>query len=108
MTERKNHTKKKTKSTGKVLEAQGSKAVVQVFEGTTGIDTKYTRVEFTGEVLKAPVSEDMLGRVFNGSGKPIDGGFLILSHSHTKSHILTFFPKIYQKKMTISRSANYG
>eukprot|EP00300_Choanocystis_sp_HF-7_P030553 c39414_g1_i1.p2 GENE.c39414_g1_i1~~c39414_g1_i1.p2 ORF type:complete len:530 (-),score=123.56 c39414_g1_i1:11-1522(-) len=59
---------------GQVLEVSGSKAVVQVFEGTTGIDARNTRVEFTGDVLKMPVSEDMLGRTFNGSGKPIDGG----------------------------------
>jgi F0F1-type ATP synthase beta subunit len=45
-----------------------------VFEGTSGIDSKATRVEFTGDVLKMPVSEDMLGRVFNGSGKAIDKG----------------------------------
>ena len=46
----------------------------KVFEGTSGVDAKQTRVEFTGDVLKIPVSEDMLGRVFNGSGKPIDRG----------------------------------
>ncbi|KAF2298002.1 hypothetical protein GH714_006931 [Hevea brasiliensis] len=39
----------------------------QVFEGTSGIDNKYTTVQFTGEVLKTPVSLDMLGRIFNGS-----------------------------------------
>jgi V-type H+-transporting ATPase subunit B len=47
---------------------------VQVFEGTSGVDGRNTRLEFTGEVLKTPVSEDMLGRIFNGSGQPIDGG----------------------------------
>lgn len=52
----------------------GSKAVVQVFEGTSGVDVKATKVQFTGDTLKIPVSEDMLGRVFNGSGKPIDRG----------------------------------
>ncbi|XP_072112897.1 V-type proton ATPase subunit B-like [Mobula birostris] len=59
---------------GQVLEVAGSKAVVQVFEGTSGIDAKLTACEFTGDILRAPVSEDMLGRVFNGSGKPIDKG----------------------------------
>ncbi|GLT55120.1 hypothetical protein SLA2020_282690 [Shorea laevis] len=59
---------------GQVLEVDGEKAVVQVFEGTSGIDNKYTTVQFTGEVLKTPVSLDMLGRIFNGSGKPIDNG----------------------------------
>jgi len=46
----------------------------QVFEGTSGIDAKFTQCEFTGDILRTPVSEDMLGRVFNGSGKPIDKG----------------------------------
>ena len=59
---------------GQVLEVDGDRAVVQVFEGTTGIDTLKTKAEFTGEVMTTPVSEDMLGRVFNGSGKPIDNG----------------------------------
>lgn len=48
--------------------------ISQVFEGTSGIDAKKTRVEFTGNTLNIPVSEDMLGRVFSGSGKPIDKG----------------------------------
>ncbi|XP_049849086.1 uncharacterized protein LOC126317465 [Schistocerca gregaria] len=64
---------------GQILEAEGSKAVVQVFEGTTSIDTHATRVECTGDVLRLPVSVDMIGRVFNGSGKPIDGGSPILA-----------------------------
>jgi V-type H+-transporting ATPase subunit B len=66
---------------GQVLEVDGSKAVVQVFEGTTGIDNKGTSLEFTGEVLKTPVSRDQLGRVFNGSGKPIDGGPAVLAEA---------------------------
>ncbi|KAK4803774.1 hypothetical protein SAY86_003591 [Trapa natans] len=63
---------------GQILEVDGEKAVVQVFEGTSGIDNKFTTVQFTGEVLKTPVSLDMLGRIFNGSGKPIDNGPPIL------------------------------
>lgn len=59
---------------GQVLEVDGKKAVVQVFEGTTGIDNRNTHVEFSGDIMKTPVSRDMLGRVFNGSGKPIDKG----------------------------------
>lgn len=47
---------------GQVLEVAGSKAVVQVFEGTSGIDNTKTRCKFTGDVLKMPVSEEMLGR----------------------------------------------
>ena len=61
-----------TQRSGQVLEVAGSKAVVQVFEGTSGIDNTKTSVEFSGNILTTPVSEDMLGRIFNGSGKPID------------------------------------
>ncbi|KIH59273.1 V-type ATPase, B subunit [Ancylostoma duodenale] len=61
-----------SKRSGQVLEITRNKAVVQVFEGTSGIDAKNTICEFTGDILRSPVSEDMLGRIFNGSGKPID------------------------------------
>ena len=53
---------------------QGKKAIVQVFEGTSGVDVKATHIEFTGSSMKLPVAEDMLGRIFNGSGNPIDNG----------------------------------
>jgi V-type H+-transporting ATPase subunit B len=55
---------------------------VQVFEGTSGVDVKATHVEFTGDTLKMPVSEDMLGRVFNGSGVPIDKGPKVLAEDY--------------------------
>jgi V/A-type H+-transporting ATPase subunit B len=61
------------KRLGQVLEVREDKAIVQLFEGTSGIDTKYTRVRFVGETMKLGVSEEMLGRVFNGVGKAIDG-----------------------------------
>ncbi len=57
-----------------MLEVQGKKAIVQVFEGTSGVDVRATHVEFTGSSMKLPVAEDMLGRIFNGSGVPIDQG----------------------------------
>lgn len=63
-----------TKRGGQVLEVQGKKAIVQVFEGTSGVDVRATHVEFTGSSMKLPVAEDMLGRIFNGSGIPIDNG----------------------------------
>ncbi|KAL0480189.1 V-ATPase subunit B [Acrasis kona] len=67
------------KRKGQVLEVNGKRAVVQVFEGTSGIDAKNTKVEFTGDVLKIPISSDMLGRIFNGSGQPIDNGPPVLA-----------------------------
>ena len=58
--------------TGQVLEAFTDKAVVQVFEGTRGLDTHKTSARFIGETMKLGVSKDMLGRVFDGTGNPID------------------------------------
>ena len=63
-----------TKRGGQVLEVSGTKAIVQVFEGTSGIDVKDTHIELSKSSMKLPVSEDMLGRVFNGSGQPADKG----------------------------------
>lgn len=60
------------KRLGQVLETREDKAIVQLFEGTSGIDTKNTKVRFVGETMKLGVSEEMLGRVFDGVGKPID------------------------------------
>lgn len=59
---------------GQVLEVDGNKAVVQVFEGTSGIDAQKSKCEFTGKVMELGVAEEMLGRIFNGSGQPLDGG----------------------------------
>ncbi len=59
---------------GQVLDAQRDKAVVQVFEGTSGLDASETKVRFTGSTMKLPVSMDLMGRVFSGRGEPIDGG----------------------------------
>jgi len=59
---------------GRVLEVTRNAAVVQVFEGTTGISTVGAKVRFLGRTLEMPVSEDMLGRIFDALGRPIDGG----------------------------------
>ncbi len=74
------------KRRGQVLEAYEGKAVVQVFEGTGGIDTKGTKVRFTGSTLKLGVSMDMLGRIFDGTGKPIDGGPEIIPEKELDIH----------------------
>lgn len=62
-----------TTKNGQVLDTSESLVIVQIFEGTSGID-KETRVRFLGESLKMNVSEEMLGRILSGAGKPIDGG----------------------------------
>lgn len=61
------------KRSGQVLETSEDMVVVQVFEGTQGIDVEDTSVTFRGEVAKLDVSVDLLGRVLNGRGDPIDG-----------------------------------
>jgi V-type H+-transporting ATPase subunit B len=67
---------------GQVLEINGDKAIVQIFEGTSGIDNTKTRCKFQGDVLKIPIAEEMLGRTFNGSGKAIDGAPKILAEDY--------------------------
>lgn len=62
-----------TMKRGQVLDSSDDMVVVQVFEGTTGID-KSAAVKFLGETMKMPVSKDMLGRVLSGAGEPLDGG----------------------------------
>ncbi len=59
---------------GRVLEVNGDKAVVQVFEGTSGLAPEDMTIKFLGKPQEIGVSEDMLGRVFDGSGRPIDKG----------------------------------
>ena len=62
----------------KVLEINGSDALVQLFESSTGINLSNSKVRFLGKSMELGVSEDMLGRVFDGLGHPIDGGPEIL------------------------------
>ncbi len=58
--------------TGQVLEAFMDKAIIQVFEGTKGLDTHKTSARFIGETMKLGLSKEMIGRVFDGTGNPID------------------------------------
>jgi V/A-type H+-transporting ATPase subunit B len=71
---------------GQVLEVSDKMAVIQVFEGTSGLDLSRTAVKFTGETIKLPVSSDMLGRIFDGSGTPIDGGPKIVPEDYWDVH----------------------
>jgi V/A-type H+-transporting ATPase subunit B len=61
------------KRLGKVLEVGNGKAVVQVFEGTTGLSISGTKAKFIGRTMTMPVSAEVLGRVFDGLGRPNDG-----------------------------------
>ena len=59
--------------TGRVVALEGQRAVIQVFEGTAGLSLGNTRTRFLGRPMTLPLSKEMLGRVFSGSGAPIDG-----------------------------------
>ncbi len=67
---------------GQVLEVDQGRAVVQVFTGTRGLDLEQTEARFTGDVARLGVSLEMLGRTFNGSGEPIDGGPPIIPETY--------------------------
>jgi len=86
---------------GQVLEICGKKAVVQIFEGTSDIDNLQTHVEFTGDVLRMPISTEMLGRQFNGSGVPIDNGPAVLAEDFLdiQGQPINPFQREYPKEM---------
>lgn len=62
-----------TKRQGRVVQIDGKKVIIQVFEGTNNISLENTKTEFTGKPIEMALSTELLGRVFNGCGKPIDG-----------------------------------
>ncbi|MCD6106849.1 MAG: V-type ATP synthase subunit B [Caldisericaceae bacterium] len=64
---------------GQVLEVDGDRALIQVFEGTAGLNLGGTRVKFLGRGVEVGLSPSILGRIFNGSGVPIDGSSAIIS-----------------------------
>ena len=67
---------------GRVLEVGEGVAVVEVFSGTTGLSIDETHVRFLGQTLHIPVAEEMLGRIFDGMGSPIDDGPMPLAHHY--------------------------
>jgi V/A-type H+-transporting ATPase subunit B len=77
---------------GKVLEVNGDTAVVQLFESASGINLANSKVRFLGHPLELGVSGDMLGRVFNGMGEPIDGGPAILAEEYRDINGLAMNP----------------
>lgn len=58
--------------TGRIIEINGDRAVIQLFEGTTGLSLTNTKTRLTGKSMEIPLSEEILGRVFDGAGRPID------------------------------------
>ncbi|KAL0715603.1 hypothetical protein Bca4012_064925 [Brassica carinata] len=82
---------------GQVVEVDGEKVVVQVFEGKIGT------VQFTGEVLKTQVSQDMLGCIFNGSRKPIGNGRPILLEAYLDISVECLVPSsVYTSRKSFS------
>ncbi|CAK9046211.1 V-type proton ATPase subunit B (V-ATPase subunit B) (Vacuolar proton pump subunit B) [Durusdinium trenchii] len=86
---------------GQILEVNKKKAIVQVFEGTSNIDNRDCHIEFTGDTLKMPISDDLMGRAFNGSGKPIDKGPTVLAEEFLDIGGAPLNPKsrVYPKEM---------
>ena len=76
----------------KVLEINGTNALVQLFDSSTGINLSNSRVRFLGRGMEMGVSEDMLGRVFDGLGRPIDGGPDILPNARMDINGLAMNP----------------
>lgn len=65
---------------GKVLEVDGDRAVIQLYDSNQGIDPKGARVRFKGQPMSLHVSSEMIGRTFDGKGKPADGGPQMLNY----------------------------
>lgn len=62
-----------TSRTGRIVQIEGKKVVIQVFEGTKGLSLVNTRTRMTGHPIELPLSPEIVGRVFDGLGRPIDG-----------------------------------
>ncbi|MEF9921112.1 MAG: V-type ATP synthase subunit B, partial [Erysipelotrichaceae bacterium] len=62
-----------SKRMGRVVQIEGKRAIIQVFEGTSGVSLTNTKTTLLGRPMELPLSKEILGRIFNGSGRPIDG-----------------------------------
>ena len=62
-----------TERAGRIVQMEGERVVIQVFEGTNGIALDNTRTRLLGHPVEMPLSPELLGRIFDGSGRPIDG-----------------------------------
>ncbi len=68
------------KRTGKIIRIEGDTIIAQVFEGTSGLTTSSTSVRLTGKPFEIKVSKELMGRTFNGIGRPVDGGGPVFSN----------------------------
>ncbi|SHI81749.1 V-type ATP synthase subunit B [Lutispora thermophila] len=83
---------------GKVVQIDRNRAIIQVFEGTTGMSLNNTRISFAGRPLEIPLSKDILGRVFNGIGEPLDGAPLFSGkkydiHGRAMNPVARLYPR---------------
>lgn len=62
-----------SRRTGRIVQIEGDKAIIQVFEGTRGISLTNTHTRLQGRPMELPLSREVLGRIFDGAGRPIDG-----------------------------------
>ena len=67
---------------GRVLEINGDKALLQLFEGSQGLRIADSKARFLGKSIELDVAPDMLGRVFDGMGKPMDDGPALIPEKH--------------------------
>ncbi|MFW6117517.1 MAG: V-type ATP synthase subunit B, partial [Thermoproteota archaeon] len=77
---------------GRVIDVSDQTTVIQVFEGTTGLELDTTAIRFTGEPFRLPVSTDMFGRMFTGRGDPADDGPRIIPEEYLDIHGDTINP----------------
>jgi V/A-type H+-transporting ATPase subunit B len=82
------------KRVGRVIEVDGNRAVAQIFSGTSGLNREKVRTRFTGSPITIPVSEEMLGRTFDGLGRPLDGGGPVLGEEERDVNGLPINPDV--------------
>ena len=71
-----------TRRLGRIVQIEGERVVIQVFEGTNGLSLKNTRTKLMGKPMELPLSPEILGRIFNGAGTPVDGLGDIFASQH--------------------------
>ena len=91
---------------GRVLEVSDTHVVLQILEGTTGLGNTGLKTRFLGENFRLPVSRAMLGRVFDGLGRPIDGGPAPLSSDRRDINGLPINPTARRYPREFSRPAS--
>ncbi|MCI1964845.1 MAG: V-type ATP synthase subunit B [Oscillospiraceae bacterium] len=84
---------------GRIVQMEGNRAVIQVFEGTRGLSLTNTRTRLTGHPMEMPLSPELLGRIFDGSGRPIDGlgDIFPVKRANVNGTPINPFSRIYPK-----------